>query len=109
MSFLLINASISKGEKNMEIDKYYESMYSGGTVTLSIGDKTTFSSNEYKSIKSKTYKIKLISISGNIAQLEINDKPQKLERGFDYSYDLIRFIGIGYSDTKLVIAIGSGV
>jgi len=93
----------------MELDKYYESMYSGGTVTLSIGDEISFSSNEYKSIKSKTYKIKLISIDGNVAQLEINGDSKRLERGYDYSHDLIRFIGIGYSDKELVMAIGSGV
>lgn len=99
----------SQGEEIMELDKYYEFMYSGGTVTLSIDGEFTFSSNELESVKSKTYKIKLISIDGNVAVLDIDGDTQRLERGRDYSYDLIRFIGIGYSETKLVLAIGSGV
>ena len=93
----------------MELDKYYESMYSGGTVTLTIGEEVSFSSNEYGAVKSKTYLIKLISIEGDVAKLDINGSSQRLERGFDYSYDLIRFIGIGYSNDKLIMAIGSGV
>ncbi len=109
LTLILMVAPQSQGEEIMELDKYYEFMYSGGTVTLSIDGEFTFSSNELESVKSKTYKIKLISIDGNVAVLDIDGDTQRLERGRDYSYDLIRFIGIGYSETKLVLAIGSGV